>query len=1775
MNPLTYTDRVVSDFLSYQLTTYAFADSALNQQMRRLLNLDRSRFSPLLQGPFISLSRSFQEGASIDTLVREGVLHPHMRALVPHPRVYGHQEDAIRAIRAGRTTLVSTGTGSGKTECFLYPIISRCLELRDRGAPPGIVAVLVYPMNALAEDQLGRLRELLTGSGVPFGMYIGRTVEAEAQISGRRMPGSASRAMYAAWQAEELKTGKPRAIHPPEERVSREELRANPPRILLTNVKQLELLLTRQQDVALFDGALLDFLVFDEAHTFSGAQGAETACLIRRLRSYCGREPTETVCVATSATIADVRQGPEAGREFAHRFFGVPRDVVALVGERYEEERWAERPRPPAAPSERPQAILETILAAVKALEQDGEDAEALWELSDAFAQLTGQSLDPMAVSESLYEALSSSAEAVALAGLLDRPWPLAGLLGAIRERIGREMSEEEALCWLTLGAAARRGGRPLLRPVVHAFVRGVSGAVVDFPARGVSPRLWLSAEDAEGAGEEALIRLPVMTCTTCGQHYFAHRLFDFRYIGRAPEGGERRTGRVVWQTDDSPNGKRVVLLDRLVAEEDGEAEEGPRNTAPLYLCRHCGAAHAEAGERCLGCGRAEPMVRLFAVRQKEHMEGLLTACLACGALGRMHGQWREPARPIRALTVSDVHVLGQSLIHHAERRRLLIFTDNRQDAAFQAGWMMDHARRYRFRTLIAERLEGGSVSVGDLAGWIDARLDENPEISQALAREVWLWKRPDGVSREHADARALLVRILLLRELTTGNRQRIGLEPWGRLRVEYHGLSAALGVFGAWAGRAGCTAAELCAGVEGLLDHARRSQILYDREREIFSRFFRDGDPLVQHGFLPPVPGGPVGLVLRRAGDQERAKQWLSERGSTLARQLGERWGLGAEEIPAFFTAVWEELERLGILVPVVLKGERGNPLPRTQGLYQIDASMLLLHGHRAVYRCDTCRRTQIRATPGRRCLAWRCQGVVTETEEVDDYNRMVVDQRFEMVRPREHSAQIPADQREQLEREFKGGGGRLNTLVCTPTLELGVDIGGLDAVLMRNVPPKPANYWQRAGRAGRRHRMALNITYARPSSHDRAYFAEPQKMLQGRVYPPSFNLKNEVMIRKHLHASALTVLHRIGRRDRGLLAALEHCFPTQIKRWLFDGENVRRDPYDLAPLREALRAHRGALTAYLRASFPGCWPAADAAAVEAGALDRWLDEMPGQLEGVIALLRRRLSFTLEHMRRLDGARAAKGTLEPEEDAFYRRLDRLVKRLKGVVPPRTQDSEGHDDANTMAVLAAEGFLPGYGLDAGGVLVYYQAPLRLGDLRDWEIRRSPSLAIRENVPGNLLYANGSRFVPRFFHLQADEALWFAVDAARGAVAEVQGGGGGGFGVERMRAIRVCDVDLPHHSSISDEESFRFQLGVAVYGYEQPWHAGGRAWTWGGRAVTYRRGVRLRLVNVGATGGTGLGYPICTVCGQSRSPFASEAELGRFGEDHRVRCGRKPEQVGFYTDTTADALCLPGCTKVEAYSLLEALRLGAAEVLEMEQEDLQVLVIARPLQEEVDAVLYDPMPGGSGLIEQMLARWSEVVVAARQVAAGCPGRCRRSCVDCLQNFRNGWYHMHLSRHEALSALEARGASLVPSHEIPIRLPDAARAEGPDNAAEEALRALLERAGFHGWEAQRVIELGMPLGRTRPDFFFADPEDRREGICIYLDGMSRRLHGDPATARRDREIREELRERGYEVIEIQASQLQDKEAMRKHFYRLGRLLLGRQAAEAIRAGDGWFG
>jgi hypothetical protein len=247
------------------------------------------------------------------------------------------------------------------------------------------------------------------------------------------------------------------------------------------------------------------------------------------------------------------------------------------------------------------------------------------------------------------------------------------------------------------------------------------------------------------------------------------------------------------------------------------------------------------------------------------------------------------------------------------------------------------------------------------------------------------------------------------------------------------------------------------------------------------------------------------------------------------------------------------------------------------------------------------------------------------------------------------------------------------------------------------------------------------------------------------------------------------------------------------------------------------------------------------------------------------------------------------------------------------------------------------------------------------------------------------------------------------------------------------------------------------------------------------------------------------------------------------------------------------------------------------VLDMHMDDLQILVIGHIDRDDVDALLWDSMPGGSGLLDQFYGRFSEIADVALEIVKDCPSVCKTSCIDCLQTFRNGYYHKHLDRTIARERIEAWGTRIEWAHDIPPKQPSKEPTEGsyPVNEAERRLRQLLLSAGFEEGIRGQQIQLDRAIGTTTPDVIYRAPHHGEdEGVIIYLDGLSGHLHGNPVTRQQDQIIRTLLRNHGYEVIEISASDLHDSAAMTRHFRKLAGYLGTNDIRDSLRNDASWF-
>jgi hypothetical protein len=291
---------------------------------------------------------------------------------------------------------------------------------------------------------------------------------------------------------------------------------------------------------------------------------------------------------------------------------------------------------------------------------------------------------------------------------------------------------------------------------------------------------------------------------------------------------------------------------------------------------------------------------------------------------------------------------------------------------------MQDRSRRYRLRELIYQKLKQGPISVSDLVLWLDQHLDADDELSRALIPEVWRVEPKSETGQGHGQERKWFLRVQILRELAVGGRQRVGLEPVGRLKVDYLGLTADRPELAPWATKLGCDPKALAEGVASLLDAARSRRMVYDSITNVYSKVWMDGELQVMRGYLPSMKGVPAAMKFQRDGqdDEGRIKQWYSNYG-TVAKQAAVAWGVNPDEVKPFLEDMWQLVtEKLNLLAPVQLKGARGGLLPGCVGAHQVDANRLTLRPDKGMYRCQTCRRLHTRINPGMSCMAWRCAG-------------------------------------------------------------------------------------------------------------------------------------------------------------------------------------------------------------------------------------------------------------------------------------------------------------------------------------------------------------------------------------------------------------------------------------------------------------------------------------------------------------------------------------------------------------------------------------------------------------------------------------------------------------------------------------------------------------------------------------------------------------------------------------------------------------------------------
>lgn len=1626
LHPLNTASALEQAYRSYLLTTFRFRSEVIQKLFEEALAAPGA----LAKGPFLEVTPPFVTGQTLADLAGEGITDPKILTLnpsvLPQDRpLYAHQEKALRAAAAGRNIVVATGTGSGKTESFIIPILDHLLRQRRVGQlEPGVRALLIYPMNALANDQLARLRRLLASfPDITFGRFTGDT-ETSARIAHERF----------------LETHPGQSVLP-NERLSREEMRESPPHILLTNFAMLEYMLLRPQETPFFDDERFNrwwrFLVLDEAHTYGGAKGAEIAFLLRRLRERVVRgERGRLLCIATSATLG---RGPEDAHDvvrFASDLFGetfewdaddpTRQDVVfaerrSLAGQ----SLWPEPSQPYYRELKRAwgrEPVDEAECAAV--LQRAGAPNDAVMRLqvslTNALAlrqsavagkgsgEPTNHATVDAAYGQYLYELLASDPKVDQLRRLLlERPLELRDVAARLWPYMDDNEALEQCVAMIDLASQAKSDAddTPLVPARYHFFVRALEGAFVRFAP---NVELYLHRRtQREGAVFE------IGSCRQCGQLHIIGRVVDgFLTL---PDGQEE------------PD---FFLVDSqaLMPDEDDEDEQliedrPVESLTPYVLCGWCGRLHEvdEVGAHPVCCVERGPAVMIevwhaprtdkgrsrcgtCATRAQDPVRRVLTGQDAPVAVmsSTLYEQLPERSRPVEDVvpTISSSAWARRSSARTPARtqhgaRRLLTFADSRQEAAYFAWYLqathMDGLWRRAVVQVVRRLTEqyGMSLTAGDVV----------PVLKQ-FADEYKLFLDQDTEMKKLAQTWRYL-----LREFRSGPTVS-GLESVGLLTFRPAEEALFTEPFEKQWGLSRRQALDLWA---LLLDNFRlRGAIVFPAEVQPADEFF--------------APVNRQFYFRERVGQNLRGKtilSWRPTRGhnartdllTRVLRKLGAPEDEMAAQMEEVLGGTWGEITGHHV-DEAGLMGLTHEPEAGT--VYSTNLSRWFIEMDTTWGRCTRCGTLTSRYSLGV-CPVYRCNGDVVPMDpavelRTDHYRRLYEGSHLFGMRVEEHTAHLQSRAAQKLQREFETG--KVNVLSCSTTFEMGVDVGELEAVLLRNVPPEPANYVQRAGRAGRRSDVAAFVlTYAQRRSHDTAFYNEPERMIAGKIRPPRISLRNEKIALRHFYSVVLSWYFRRRKEQFSNLRDLEQLIPQgepfAIIRDLF--ELLSAHPEDLLEAIERIfptwfTERMGVRTWDWVERFCSPDPGDNSAMLEA------IDELNQHLEDIDRVRATRIAERkpIDHLDRL------RRTLLSRDVISFLSTKSILPKYGFPVDTVTLEILNHrEDARRLDLsrdlrLAIGEYAPGSEVVAGG-FVWSSYALRKPPRREWEVRQyaicrdcntfNDELLIDSDQEshcigcGRLLTERHKYVIPGFGFLTKAEQTLVRPKQSR---------------PRRAYASRVyfSRFDEP---GPTDEEDLR---GVCMLPHGE---------------VQWRFSPRGRLAVVNAGPGE-RGYRLCTTCG-----FAEPVIAGSRKSEHDRPFGGRCEKPWFQTyhlghNFTTDVIALnfPRVHREPAFwlSMTYALLEGVSGALDVARNDLDGCVYYEDGNHASPTIiLFDDVPGGAGHTKRLgdENELHNVLHAALRRVAGCTCGETTSCYGCLRNYRNQWCHDVLRRGDVVDYL----------------------------------------------------------------------------------------------------------------------------------------------------------
>mgnify|MGYP000748829652 CR=1 FL=1 len=1450
--------------------------------------------------------------------------------------------------------VLTTGTGSGKSLAYFIPIVDYVLR---HGSGKGIKAIVVYPMNALANDQLIRLRSILSAfPEITFGRYVGETKSSEKDAR------------------DDFLTRYPGQPILDNELLSRRQMQSSPPHLLLTNFAMLEYLLLRPDDSTFFDGPTADhwrFVVLDEVHVYGGAQGTEIAMLLRRVKDrVCQSEPGRLQFFGASATLGRGEEDYPDLVEFGTR----------LTGERFE---WD--PKDPG----RQDVVSATRLklaTANAAGELAPEDFRALrvafrkGASAAELAQIVGWESPGAEVRPAQLLATELRRDENVLRAQRELDSGTVELTRLAQRVFGDSSHLPRLIDLVDLCVAAKEQPEdaPLLPARYHFFVRALEGAYVCLhPSHPEGhQRLLLDRHEECPACRLEATRARMFelgVCRNCGVEYVVgslKRSDDQAFELSTASGEDQRPERLLIGTSD---------LDVDSEDEDElAAVHIDESAVEARLCPGCGRVTEGTQSQC-GCESSSNALPVAIARPEKNQAQ--RKCLSCGRRAAGDVVYRFISgrdAPVSVIATDLYQELPPSpkteLAHRVGAgRKLLAFADSRQDAAFFAPFLESTYRRAIERRLIAAaaakyrgeepRTEDVAVAVRRMAE--DARVldpDASP-ISSRSAVNTWLMRELIAIDRRQSLEGAGVADVRLV------------------FPADYAAPPPLL--------RMGFSEEE----VEALM------RVLLDTVRLAGAVEVPDGVDIRDEAFAPRN----VSMSVRGEGSDYGVLAWLPGRGLNarleFLRKVFDRRGL--DENPRDVLAgIWKWLTNPASgwdrTLPSASDSKHG-----TVRRLAFDRWAYLLAGDQdRPLQCDRCRQLRWRSV-SEVCPTYRCEGTMRVVEDVarlrdDHYARLYRDLEPLGMSVQEHTAQWVAREASRIQSDFTAG--RINVLSCSTTFELGVDLGEIQAVLLRNVPPSPGNYVQRAGRAGRRtDSAALVLCYAQRRSHDLNYFNRPERMVNGAVSPPRIVLSNPQIVRRHVHSVAFAAYQRDVAESRSVAEFFVDSedgdtHDNRFVRWLRDkpevvGEALAR----LVP--EECRADLGIAD----------WGWVDAMAEES-------DDEPTH-----GWLKRSGVETRQNLTQLQ---------ELIEEAAKAQAFGQAKHLKHVA----DTIAGRPLLNH---LAATNVLPKYGfpVDVVSLDVSRSGSGAAGHL---DLSRDLRQAITDYAPGGTTVAGK--------YLWTSDGLVTRRDRRWPTYHWVV--------CKDCGAFRHALEREPGDCSCGSTEGERGKFVVPLYGFigtGKPKAPGQSrpprlafSETFFGSYMNehspcfepvddlprvHSRFSGQGLIAVMNRGPMRRGYRVCPHCGFAESvtegkPKGAHPNPTWPGHDCKGSTVHTGLGHTYLTDVIELRFDRP-LSEDEARSGLSAL-LEVSTVADVDRQDIDGTLSWAPGGQPT-MVIFDDVAGGAGHVRRIGDHLPELFAAAGERVAACSCGEETSCYSCLRSYSNQWWHESLSRRGALAAL----------------------------------------------------------------------------------------------------------------------------------------------------------